>query len=91
MAVPVKDAYIQIKVDPELKSSAAAVADEIGMNLTTLINVYLKRVVADRAIPFTLTALAEPNLCTQQAIRDLRAGKAQHFDTAEEALQSLGI
>ncbi len=86
-----KESYIQIKVDPELKAEAVLVAEGIGMNLSTLITVYLKRVVADQGIPFPLALPSIPNACTRQAIRDLRAGKTEHFDTPEEALRSLGI
>ena len=59
--------------------------------MSTLINVYLKRVVAERGIPFLLAAPLTPNARTRQAIRDLRAGKTKRFDTAEEALRDLGI
>ena len=91
MATATKDSSIQIKVDPELKADAAGIAEELGMNLSTLINGYLKRGVAERGIPFPLAAPLTPNARTRQAIRDLRAGKTKRFDTAEEALRDMGI
>ena len=91
MTTAVKDSYIQFKVDPALKAEAQQIAEDIGMSLSTLISVYLKRVVADRAIPFPLAAPDRPNACTRSAIAELRSGEAEHFDSAEEALKSLGI
>ena len=91
MTTATKDSTIQLKVDPALKARAAQIADDMGMNLSTLISVYLKRVVADRAIPFPLCAPSTPNACTIQAFEELRAGKGEHFDNAEEALKSLGM
>ena len=91
MTTAVKDSYIRFKVDPALKAEAQQIAEDIGMSLSTLISVYLKRVVADRAIPFPLTAPDRPNVCTREAIAELRSGRAERFDNAEDALKSLGI
>jgi DNA-damage-inducible protein J len=45
---------LNIKVDGELKRRADAVFSGLGLTTTAGINVYLKRVVATRSIPFDL-------------------------------------
>ncbi len=91
MSAAAKASYIQIKVDPQLKADAISVAEGIGMNLSTLITVCLKRIVADQAIPFPLEVAHIPNATTREAIREAREGKGEHFENVEDALRSLGI
>ena len=47
---------ISVRIDTDVKEAAIEVLDEIGMPMTTAINVFLKRVVRERRIPFELTA-----------------------------------
>jgi DNA-damage-inducible protein J len=47
---------LNIKVDSDLKSQADAVFSQIGLTTSAGINVYLKKVVASRGIPFELKA-----------------------------------
>jgi DNA-damage-inducible protein J len=47
---------LNIKVDEDLKRQADAVFSQIGLSTSAGINIYLKKVVAGRAIPFALTA-----------------------------------
>ncbi|MDR1604177.1 MAG: type II toxin-antitoxin system RelB/DinJ family antitoxin [Gracilibacteraceae bacterium] len=48
------EARLSVRIDPNTKRQAEAVFDALGMNLSTGISVYLKRVAATRAIPFAL-------------------------------------
>jgi DNA-damage-inducible protein J len=47
---------LNIKVDRDLKRQADAVFSQIGLTTSAGINVYLKKVVASRSIPFELKA-----------------------------------
>ena len=47
---------ISVRIDSDTKEAATQVLDEIGMSLSTAINVFLKRVGRDRRIPFELSA-----------------------------------
>jgi DNA-damage-inducible protein J len=55
---------LQIRVPDELREEADQVLEEIGMDMSTAIRVYLKKIVNSRSIPFTLEAaqpwVAEP-------------------------------
>ncbi|MCC5808422.1 MAG: type II toxin-antitoxin system RelB/DinJ family antitoxin [Opitutales bacterium] len=55
---------LQIRVSDELREGADQVLEEIGMDMSTAIRVYLKKIVQSRGIPFALEAaqpwVAEP-------------------------------
>lgn len=47
---------LTIGVDDALKTDFIRVCNEIGLNATTAVNLYMRKVVRDRMIPFPLTA-----------------------------------
>lgn len=49
-------AQINIKVDDQLKDNVSAIFNKMGLDITTGIKIYLKRVQRDRRIPFDLTS-----------------------------------
>ncbi|MBJ7688485.1 type II toxin-antitoxin system RelB/DinJ family antitoxin [Weissella sp. GP1] len=51
---------ITIKVDESLKHEAEDILDDMGLNMTTLFTMTLKRVVHDRQLPFTPSAQPAP-------------------------------
>ncbi|GHU27435.1 hypothetical protein FACS1894172_02780 [Spirochaetia bacterium] len=55
MKSKIQDARINIHVDGELKRNAEDIFEKIGLNMSDGINIYLRRVVADKGIPFSLT------------------------------------
>jgi addiction module RelB/DinJ family antitoxin len=48
-------AKIQATVDDELKDNAQKVFDELGLSFSTAIEIYLKAVVREGGIPFSLS------------------------------------
>ena len=49
-------AQINLRVDNELKRSAEKTLDNIGLSMSTAINIFLKTVVRENRIPFELSA-----------------------------------
>lgn len=49
-----KSASINIRVDGELKEQAEKVMSEFGLNMTTTVNMLLKQIVREQAIPLSL-------------------------------------
>ena len=47
---------ISLRVDDNVKKQAESVCSEIGMSLSTAINIYLKRLGRDRRVPFDVSA-----------------------------------
>jgi len=67
---------INVRVQPGLKASAEQVFRAMGLNLSDGINVYLRRVVADHAIPFQLEA-SRAEIIGGEAAAMEAAGRAQ--------------
>ena len=47
---------LQVRLPNELREEADHVLEEIGMDMSTAIRVYLKKIVQSRSIPFALEA-----------------------------------
>ena len=47
---------ISLRVDDSVKRQAESVCAEIGMSLSTAINIYLKRLGRERRVPFDVSA-----------------------------------
>jgi DNA-damage-inducible protein J len=71
---------LNIKIDRSLKVEADKLFNEMGMNLTTAVNVFVRQAVLERAIPFkinrggTNTGVSEnieQRRAAMQEIRDL--------------------
>jgi len=63
-------ANLSVRIDAELKKNVEGCLDEMGMNMSTAINIYLKRIAKLRAIPFPITADSRPNKATLAAIEE---------------------
>lgn len=63
-------ANLSIRVDAELKKDVESCLEDMGMNMSTAINIYLKQIVKQRAIPFRVTASPKVNQETIEAIAE---------------------
>jgi len=54
-------ANITFRTDENIKMVASEVFGELGMDMTTGLNIYLRKVVRDRKIPFEVAVMAEPD------------------------------
>ena len=79
-----------IKIDPELKEQAQDLFESLGMNLTTAVNIFLRKSVREQAIPFRIGEPV-PNAETLQAIRDARrgVGLSRGFTSVKELMEDL--
>lgn len=84
---------MNIRMDAEVKKRAEILFSEIGMNMTTAINIFLKQAIRENGIPFELK-INQPNTETMEAISEgekiIKEGKTR-FDTADEMFADLGI
>ena len=58
---------ISIRMDADLKTQADALFAELGMNLTTAFNVFVRQALREGRIPFEI-ALNQPNRETMEAL-----------------------
>ena len=79
-----------ISIDADVKKQAQALFADLGLDLSTAINIYLKKAIAGQGIPFDVTR-ETPNAVTAKAIADSENGDDVHgpFDSVEALMESL--
>ena len=60
---------LNIRTDKEIKDQAEVIFSELGLNMTTAINVFLRTTIRENGIPFELK-LDVPNSTTAAAIEE---------------------
>jgi len=50
-----KDTSISIRMDSELKESAENIIEQLGLNMTVVINMLFRQIVREQAIPLSLS------------------------------------
>ena len=58
---------ISIRMDSELKAAAEALYEELGMNISTAFNIFVRQSLRERGIPFRITE-GTPNKETVSAM-----------------------
>lgn len=77
---------IHVRVEDELKEEATKILNEIGMDVTSAIKVFLKQVVLEERIPFDI----QLKKCTiDEALDDLANGKTQSFKDIQSLMEDL--
>ena len=77
-------AQISLRIDDDVKQNAEQVCRDIGMSMSTAVNIYLKRLGRERRIPFDVAAdpfySPENTAIPDRRIADMRAGRnvSQH-------------
>ncbi len=81
---------INIKTDAELKKQAEELFSELGMNMSTALNIFLRQSVRENRIPFEITREV-PNAKTLAAMEDLKTGRnmSESFSSIEALKKSL--
>ena len=51
-----KDVRVTIRVDKDLKERAESLFNRLGMNMSTALNVFLRKAVDEEAIPFAISS-----------------------------------
>ena len=79
---------ITMRAEPKLKERFEQICDEIGLSVNAALNIFVKRVVRDRRIPFELSA--DPFFC-ESNIKHLihsaelaRAGEVTEHELIED-------
>jgi addiction module RelB/DinJ family antitoxin len=50
------DVRVTIRVDKDLKERAESLFDQLGLNMSTALNIFLRKAVDEKAIPFSISA-----------------------------------
>lgn len=81
---------ICIRVDKNLKKQFEYLCNELGLTMSTLVNVFIKKAVRERGVPFALT-LNDYNKETQKAIEEVEkgVGLVGPFENTDDLMKSL--
>jgi len=83
-----KTEYVQVRIDPKTKREARKILENIGMDTSTAVNIFLKQVVSTKSFPVSLGRTANGFTPEQEAemIREtewaLKHGKS--YSSAKE-------
>ena len=84
---------VTIRMDEELKKEADALFAELGVNLSTAFNIFVRQAVREQSIPFMITK-HKPNADTLAAIEEVRKMKAdpsvgKTYDNVSQMMEDL--
>ena len=74
---------VQVQIDKDLVDNTEAVLNELGLNQTTAINMFYKRIVADGALPFK-PALNEEEKANLRFLKATEDTPVTEFKNAKE-------
>lgn len=74
---------IHVNVDENLKEEAEQLFDDLGLNMTSAITIFLKQSINEQAIPFMIN---KGNKETLQALKDLKEGNVHGGFSSVDAL-----
>lgn len=76
---------LNIRIDDKLKEEANELFDEIGVDMSTIIKIFLKQSVREQRVPFIL---GEP-LDSAQAREEALEGKGKIYANVEEMMEDI--
>lgn len=81
---------VNIRMEENLKKQFDTLCNELGLTMTTAINIFAKTMVRQRGIPFEVS-LSIPNEETLQAIDDVNNERnlSRPFHSVEELMEDL--
>ena len=83
-------ATIQIRVDDEVKTAADSLFNNLGLDTSTAVRMFLSAALARDGMPFAVKQ-RKPNADLSEAIQDTRSRRNLHgpYKTAEEAVAAM--
>ena len=77
-------AMVHVRVDNEVKAQATEALEAMGMSISDAVRFFLKRVVAEQALPIELKV---PNAETRAAMEESRAIIRARFATSKDMVR----
>ncbi|GIL33897.1 MULTISPECIES: type II toxin-antitoxin system RelB/DinJ family antitoxin [Lactobacillaceae] len=74
---------VQVKIDKDLADDTEAILSELGLNPTTAINMFYKRIVANGALPFNVS-LSEEERANLRFLKATEGTPVTEFKDAKE-------
>jgi DNA-damage-inducible protein J len=81
-----KTTDVRSRIEPELKDSATAVLEKMGLNISQAFRLFLRQVVVQQSLPFEVKAPNEETLAAMQEARSIKNAK---FGSAKDLFDDL--
>ena len=83
---------LNVRIPLALKVEAASILDAAGLTLSDAIRMTVKRIVAERRLPFDpFEEVKTPNAETRAAIDELMSGGGQEYESVDAMFEDFGI
>ena len=88
-----KMATVTARVDENVKKEAETLFKKMGLNMSTAMNLFLKKCILEQGIPFELKVPNKETLEAMQETEDILSGKIERkeYKSAEELFDDLGV
>lgn len=85
-----KNVNVTLRVDEDLKKQADALFSDLGLNLSTAFNIFLRQSVREQQIPFQISKYT-PNAVTLAAMEEAEKGENLYgpFDNVSALMEAL--
>ena len=84
-----KNTNINVRTTVDVKKRAEVILNDLGLNLSSAVNLFLKQVINYRGIPFDLRL---PNKASMKAMDDVDNRRdLESADTVEEMFEKIGV
>ena len=86
-------ATVTARVDENVKKEAETLFKKMGLNMSTAMNLFLKKCILEQGIPFELKVPNKETLKAMQETKDILSGKIERkgYKSAEELFDDLGV
>ena len=82
-----RSAMLQARVTPEVKQASEYILRQIGLNMTEAMELFLRRVIVDRKLPFEVIALDDATLASATQISVEAAQTTQTIPSTRHSQQ----
>ncbi len=85
-----KQVTVSVKTDKQVKEDFNAFCEDIGLNMSSAINIFMRTVLREQKIPFEI-GLNTPNSKTRQVLDDIETNKnlSRTFSSVDELMEDL--
>ncbi len=86
---------INVQVNSQDKKQATEILKDLGLNMSTAINIFIKQIIKNEGLPFEISnpkpskELLEALEEGEQIIKDLESGKRKGYDNMDDLIKSL--
>lgn len=86
-------ATINIRIDENLKKESESILNELGLGMTAAMTIFLKAVVRNNGIPFTLDIPNKKTLKAFKEVEDISSGKirTKKYKNSKELKKDLKV